>query len=182
MPRGVGRSRPASTLTSYNYHPDPSLSQIEGWKQQIEEGWPEGSERAGMAWTAVKSALGLIRRNLGATALQWLLLAGLGIAWRIALVPVNLVLVFVSLLVSGLPALLLAGLSGLIGTWMVALAVGLIVFIPLFLLLVIAPNVALDTLATVFYSTTWTLTYRELVVIDSGKPEAKLAKASAEDA
>ena len=30
------------------------------------------------------------------------------------------------------------------------------------------PNIALSTLATVFYSTTWTLTYRELGVLDAG--------------
>ena len=125
------------------------------------------------AWEAIRSAFGLIRRNLGATALQWLLLVGLGIAWRIALLPVNLLLIVLGFLAGGLPALAVGGLAGLGLGWPWGIGLGMLVFIPVFILIVALPNVALDTLATVFHSTTWTLTYRELVVIDSGSPDAE---------
>jgi hypothetical protein len=116
--------------------------------------------------TAIREGWGLIRRNLGATALQWLLLVGLGIAWGIALIPVNLALVFLALLISGIPALAVGGLSALLFGWPVALIMGGVMFIPAFILLVGLPNLALNTLATVFQSTVWTLTYRELLATD----------------
>jgi hypothetical protein len=131
------------------------------------------------AWDAIKGALGLIRRNLGATALQWLLLIGLGIAWRIALVPVNLVLVFIGLLAGGLPALVLGGLLAAAAGWPAGLVAGLVVFIPLFVLLLLLPNTALTTAATIFHSTTWTLTYRELKVLDDGKEDSEVIEAKA---
>jgi hypothetical protein len=124
------------------------------------------------AWEAIRSAFGLIRRNLGATALQWLLLVGLGIAWQIALLPVNLLLVALGFMIGGLPALAVGGLAGLGLGWPWGIGLGMLVFLPVFILIVALPNVALNTLATVFHSTTWTLTYRELIVIDSGSPDA----------
>jgi hypothetical protein len=128
------------------------------------------------AWEAIRSAFGLIRRNLGATALQWLLLVGLGIAWRIALIPVNLLLVLLGVLVGGLPALALGGLGALATSGpLLGIGIGTLAFVPVFLLVVGLPNVALSTVATVFHSTVWTLTYRELTAIDGGlrvKPAA----------
>jgi hypothetical protein len=119
------------------------------------------------AWEAIKAGWDLIRRNLGATALQWLLMVGLGIAWRIALIPVNLALVVVAALVGGLPALLLGGASGLLfSAPVVGIVVGLLTFVPTFIVFLAVPNIALTTLATVFYSTAWTLAYRELNAID----------------
>jgi len=120
------------------------------------------------AWAAIRSTFGLIRRNLGPTALQWLLLVGLGIAWRIALIPVNLLLVGLAFLVGGIPGALAGGIGGLIGGWPWGLGVGLLFFLPLFILVVALPNLALGTAATVYHSTVWTLTYRELRAIDVG--------------
>jgi len=133
------------------------------------------------AWEAIKGGFGLIRRNLGATALQWLLLVGLGIAWRIALIPVNLLLVFLALLVSGLPALLLGGMATLAFAWPVGLVLGLLVFIPAFIVIVSLPNIALTTFATVYHSTAWTLTYRELRVMDAGAQELEWEEIEKED-
>jgi hypothetical protein len=136
------------------------------------------------AWAAVKSAFGLIRRNLGATALQWLLLVGLGIAFRIALVPINLLLVLLGVLVGGVPGMLVGGLTSLIGGWPWGVGTGVLVFVPLFIALVVLPNILLSTAATVYHSTVWTLAYRELCAIDEGalivaEPEAE-AEAEAE--
>jgi hypothetical protein len=128
-------------------------------------------------WDAIKEGFGLIRRNLGPTVLQWLLLVGLGIAWGIALIPVNLLLVIMALFVSSLPALLLGGVAALLFSWPVGLVFGLLAFVPAFILLIGLPNLALSTLATIFYSTTWTLTYRELRVIDRGRVEDEWGEA-----
>jgi hypothetical protein len=120
-------------------------------------------------WDAIRSAFGLIGRNLGPTALQWLLLVGLGIAWRIALIPINLLLVVLAFLIGGIPGAVVGGIGGLIGGWPWGLGAGLLVFVPLFILVVALPNLALDTAATVYRSAVWTLAYRELRVIDAGK-------------
>jgi hypothetical protein len=119
------------------------------------------------AWEALKGAFALIRRHLGPTALQWLLLVGLRIAWGIALIPVNLLLVVLALFVGGLPALVVGGVASQAVEWPMGLALGALVFVPAFIVVVGLPNLALSTLATVYYSTTWTLTYRELVVLDA---------------
>jgi hypothetical protein len=124
-------------------------------------------------WEAIREGWALIRRNLGPTALQWLLLIGLRIAWGIVLVPFNLALVVVAFFVGALPGLVIGGLASLAFSWPAGLVAGLLVFIPIFILLVSAPNVALSILATVFYSTTWTLTYRELRVLDQGREDAE---------
>ncbi|MBN1642332.1 MAG: hypothetical protein JXA09_13940 [Anaerolineae bacterium] len=138
------------------------------------------------AWPAVKSAFGLIRRNFGAVALQWLLLVGLGIAWGIALVPINLLLVLLGLMVGGVPGTLVGGLAGLIGGWPWGVGAGSLVFLPLFLALVVLPNIAMSTAATVYHSTVWTLAYREIRALDEAKAEGngdelEVAPAGGED-
>jgi len=120
---------------------------------------------------AVQSGFRLARRHLGAVALQWLLLIGLGIAWAIVMIPVSLMLVVLALLIGAVPALLVGGVSGLLTSWPVGLVLGMLVVIPVFIVVVGAPQVALTTLATVFYSTTWTLTYRELKAIEGHDAE-----------
>ena len=119
-------------------------------------------------WEAFVEAWSLIRRHLGPAALQWLVLVGLRIAWGIALIPVNLLLVFLALFVSGLPALVVGGLASAVTSWPWGLGLGLLVFVPTFIFLVAVPNIALSIFATVYHSTAWTLTYRELMVLDTG--------------
>jgi hypothetical protein len=117
-------------------------------------------------WAALKSAFALVRRNLGPSALQWLLLVGLRIAWGIALIPINLLLVVLALFAGGLPALLVGGFAAQAAEWPMGLALGALVFVPIFIIVIGLPNLALNTLATVYMSTAWTLTYRELGVLD----------------
>jgi MFS family permease len=124
------------------------------------------------AWDAIRSGLGLIRDNLGATALQWLLLVGLRIAWAIVLIPVGFMVGILGVFLSGLPALLLGGLMALITASPFGFLAGLVVFIPLLIVLVGLPSLALTTAATVFHSVVWTLTYREFKAIaDNGEDD-----------
>ena len=113
-------------------------------------------------WAAVRSAFRLARQHVGAVALQWLLLIGLGITWAIVMIPVGVMLVVLALVVSAVPALLVGAVSALLASWPVGLVLGILVMVPVFMIVVGAPALVLNTLATVFYSTTWTLTYREL--------------------
>jgi len=121
-------------------------------------------------WESIKVAFGLIRRNLGAVALQWLLLVGLRIACGIAMIPVNILLLVLWILVGGLPALLVGGLTALLSV-PVGVVLGLLVLIPMAFVIFGVPNTALSIFATVFHSTTWTLTYRELKTLDEDEDE-----------
>jgi len=134
------------------------------------------------AWASVKASFGLVRQNLGAVALQWLLLVGMRIALRVALFPVNLVLFMLGLLVAGLPATILGGLGALLTSWGPGIAVGVLTFVPVFLVVVVLPNVLVDTLATVYHSTVWTLTYRELQAIDGEVEETEWSEPVKADA
>jgi hypothetical protein len=123
-------------------------------------------------WESIRFAFSLVGRNLGPAALQWLLLVGLGIAWRIALIPINLLLVVLAFLIGGVPGAVIGVIGGMIGGWPWGLGAALLLFVPLFILVVALPNLALDTAATVYRSTVWTLAYRELKVIDASKRDA----------
>jgi len=131
-------------------------------------------------WEAFKTTLALVRRHLGSAALQWLILIGLRIAWGIVLVPVNLVLVFVALFAGGLPGLLVGGIATYAASWPLGLLLGGLVFLPVFIVVIAVPNIALNTLATVYLSTTWTLTYRELLVLDGGALDGEVEFVDAE--
>jgi hypothetical protein len=119
-------------------------------------------------WAAFKTTVALVRRHLGPAALQWLILVGMRIAWGIVLIPVNLVLLLAAFLAGGLPGLLVGGIAAYAADWPLGLILGGLVFLPVFIVVIALPNLALSTFATVYHSTVWTLTYRELLVLDKG--------------
>lgn len=119
------------------------------------------------AWKAITESVGLIRRHLGAVALQWLLLIGLRIAWGVVMVPVGLVLFMLGLLIGGLPALLVGGLISLLLSWPVGIIIGMLILIPLMFLVIGLPSLALSAAATIYHSVVWTLTFRELQALES---------------
>ncbi len=121
------------------------------------------------AWESIQEAVALIRRNLWPTALQALLLFGLGIAWNIALFIVIVPLALLAFFIAGLPALILGSIVALFTSPILALILGMFIFGALVILLLALPGVAFATFATVYHSTVWTLTYRELLVIDAGE-------------
>jgi len=105
---------------------------------------------------SIREGLALVRASLGDTALMWLLLIAVGIAWAIVKIPIIVVLVVLSLVVGGLPA----GLAYLIShSWIVAAIVGT----PLFLVVLIPVASFIEGLFQAYLSTTWTLTYRQVM-------------------
>jgi hypothetical protein len=132
-------------------------------------------------WKAFVATLGLVRHHLGPAALQWLILVGMRIAWGIVLIPVNLILGFVALFAGGLPGLLVGGIAALAAGWPLGLILGGLVFLPIAIVVVALPNLALKTLATVYHSTTWTLTYRELLALNGGAPELDVVEAELDE-
>jgi hypothetical protein len=105
-------------------------------------------------------------------AVMGLIQFALGLAWMIVLVPVVLLLVAVAAIGGGLPALLAYGVAGLVAQgatpWIAAAIVGA----PIFIVIAVIPLLVLSGLAQTFQSSTWTLTYRELLALEAARPKS----------
>jgi len=117
-------------------------------------------------------------KNVG---LMWLVMIGLGIVYTVAsiiliivTIPVVIVTAVIALLVVAIPFLLFAGIfSTFLGGILPWIAGGLFVA-PLFFPLAFSPWVLLGSWQSVYTSTVWTLTYREIKALPSLTPEPKL--------
>ena len=118
-------------------------------------------ERRGVT-EAIRQGYAMVRHNLKDVIVMWLITLGLRIGWVIAMIPVVLLLLVVSVAVGGLLALVAGGLTGLAFEGPAPWIVGGMVGIPVFILVMAAPLAFLGGLFEVFLSSTWTLTYREL--------------------
>jgi len=114
----------------------------------------------------------LARENWKNVGLMWLVMIGLGIAWAIAsiilfiiTIPVLLVTIAVALVISAVPALLLVGLFHLFLGNALAWVLGIVMILPLFFTIAFSPWLLVRSWQTVFTSTVWTLTYREIKAI-----------------
>ena len=109
--------------------------------------------------------------------LMWLILLGVGIAYGVAsliltvfLIPVFVVLALPGLVVALVPALAAFGIASLFTsnplTWIIALLVGA----PFFFLVVGSPLLLIGGWSQIFSSAVWTLTYREMKVLEAVAP------------
>lgn len=123
---------------------------------------------------AIRRGYGQVRRNWKSVGLMWLIMVGLGIAWSIAMIFVIFlslpVLVFSGLagiVISAIPGLLALGISNLFiaspWTWIITALVAA----PLFLLVFASPLIFVRGLEMTFVSSVWTLTYREINVLEA---------------
>ena len=81
---------------------------------------------------------------------------------------------FLALLIAGLPAATVGGLIAWLASAPIAGGIiGLLIFIPVMIIVIGLPNLVFSTFATVYHSTVWTLTYRELRAIDVGDQEVE---------
>jgi hypothetical protein len=119
---------------------------------------------------AVRRGWHLLRQRLGDVVVMGLILFALGLAWTIVLVPVIFLLVAVAAIGGGLPALLVYAVGSLIAQgatpWIAAAIVGL----PIFIVVMAIPLAVLGGLMQTFQSSTWTLTYRELLALEAARP------------
>jgi hypothetical protein len=105
---------------------------------------------------ALRQSLRLVRASLVDTGLMWLLLAVLRIVWSLVMFPIGLVLLVLAVVVGGVPAAVAYLLSQ---SWVWALVVGA----PLFLLMLIPSAAFISGLFETYVSTSWTLTYRDVI-------------------
>ena len=129
---------------------------------------------------SLRRGFALVRAQWKSVGLMWLVMIGLGIAWIVVsiiailvTIPIVILTAIIAAIVAALPALLLVGLFSLfLGGPLPWIAAALFV-LPLFFIIAFSPWVLLGSWQTVFTSTVWTLTYRELKALPAVAPQAE---------
>ena len=130
---------------------------------------------------SLRRGFDLVRENWKSVGLMWLVMIGLGIAWIIVsliaiivTLPVVLVTTIIAAFVTAIPALLLVGLFSLFLTGPLPWIAAILFVLPLFFLIAFSPWVLLGSWKTVFTSTVWTLTYREIKALPAVAPQMQV--------
>jgi hypothetical protein len=123
----------------------------------------------------------IVRENWKSVGLMWLVMIGLGIAWIVASIiaiivtlPVVLVTTIVAAIVSAIPALLLVGIFSLFLSGPLPWIAAALFLLPLFFIIAFSPWLLLGSWQTVYTSTVWTLTYREIKALPAVAPQTKV--------
>ena len=130
-------------------------------------------ENAGVR-ESLQRGFAFVLENWKNVGLMWLVMIGLGIVWAVASIlliivsiPIVIVTVVIAILVVALPFLLLVGIfSTFLGGVLPWVAGGLFMA-PLFFTLAFSPWLLLGSWQSVYTSTVWTLTYREIKALPS---------------
>ncbi|MGZ9221851.1 MAG: DUF7544 domain-containing protein [Anaerolineales bacterium] len=126
---------------------------------------------------SLRRGFAMVRENWKSVGLMWLVMIGLGIAWIvvsiiaiIVTIPVVIVTSIIAAIVAAIPALLLVGIFSLfLGGPLPWIAAGLFI-LPLFFVIAFSPWLLLGSWQTVYTSTVWTLTYREIKALPALTP------------
>ena len=110
---------------------------------------------------SIREGYGVVRRHVIDLVVMALLMLGVRIGWMLVTIPLTFLLLIGAILLVGMPALLVGGLSGLLLDGPIPWILAAVLFIPLFILIVAVPGLFLGGLMEVFKSSVWTLTYRE---------------------
>lgn len=140
------------------------------WRYTVVEGVGV-REALGLGW-------GLLRRQWKNVGLMWLVMIGMKFAWGI----VFFVLVFPLLVLSAVtviggviaaivPALLTAGIASFFAPDFWPWAFAALVSLPFFLIVTFSPIIFVEGWGLLYESNVWTLTYRELKVVEAVKAE-----------
>jgi hypothetical protein len=127
----------------------------------------------------------MVRENWKNVGLMWLVMIGLGIAWivvsiiaAIITLPIVILTSIVAALAVAIPGLVLVGIfSVFLSGWLPWIAAALFV-LPLFFIIAFSPWLMLGSWQSVYTSTVWTLTYREIKALPATTPQAGLPPAS----
>lgn len=116
------------------------------------------------------------KQNWQSAGLMWLVMLGIGIAFRIAgfvlfflLIPAYLILALPAALVAAIPAAIAFGITSLFASGPLAWIIAALVAIPFFFLVAFAPLTLVGGWYLIYQSSIWTLTYREMKVLEGVK-------------
>jgi hypothetical protein len=111
---------------------------------------------------AISAGYRIVRQNLKDTALMWLILLGIRIAYTIGTLIIGFILLFPALLFGGGIGLLFGGLGALFGEGALPWILGFVTGLPIFILVFVLPLTFLSGLKEVYINNAWTLAYREM--------------------
>jgi hypothetical protein len=126
---------------------------------------------------SIRRGWAVVRRRPLDVLVVWLIMVGITIAWGIAiflsflvLLPVLLVFMAIGGVAGALPAYLVYLLSSLALEGALPILLAVLVGLPIFVLVMLAPWWCLGGLMEVFTSSVWTLTYRQLRSAEESLP------------
>ena len=130
---------------------------------------------------SLRRGFALVRENWKNVGLMWLVMIGLSIAWAfvsiiaaIIMLPAVLVTSLIGAILVAAPGLLLVGLFSLFLSGPLPWIAAALFILPLFFTIAFSPWLLLGSWQTVYTSTVWTLTYRELKALPAIAPEPKV--------
>ena len=134
---------------------------------------------------ALRRGWELVRENWKNVGLMWLVMIGLGIVWAIGSIilmivslPVVAITFLIAVLIAAIPVLLLVGFFSLFLSNVLAWVLGIIFVLPLFFTIAFFPWLVLGSWQSVFTSTVWTLTYREIKALPAAPALVEVPAAS----
>ena len=114
----------------------------------------------------------MFKRSWKSVGLMWLVMIGVGIVFGIVslvlfflFIPAYLVLLIPALLVASLPGLAAFGITSIFASSPLAWIIGILGALPFFLITLFAPMILVGGLYKIYASNIWTLTYREIRVM-----------------
>ncbi len=116
----------------------------------------------------------LFKNNWKSAALMWLVMLGIGIGYGIVgmilfflLIPAYLILVLPAALVAAIPAAIALGITSIFASGPLVWIVAVLVAIPFFLMVTLAPLTLVSGWYMIYTSGVWTLTYREIKALEA---------------
>jgi hypothetical protein len=126
---------------------------------------------------AFRSGWTMFKRNLGGTALMWLVMLGIGIGVGIAmliamiiLIPAFILTAIAGVIVAAIPGLAAFGIASIFGGKILAIIIGFLVAMPFFAIVIGSPALFLSGWVNIYSSSVWTLTYREMKARETIQP------------
>jgi hypothetical protein len=119
----------------------------------------------------------MFKRNWKSAGLMWLVMIGIGIGSGIVmvlvfflLIPAYIIMVLPAAIVAAIPGLVAFAITSIFASGPLAWILGLLVAVPFFLTVMFAPLAFVNGWYTIYSSSVWTLTYREIKALDTMAP------------
>jgi hypothetical protein len=123
-------------------------------------------------FASIQRGFALVRQRLGDIVIMALIMFALGLGWVVLSIPLVILLLLAAVVLGGLPALLAGVITNQFVQGYVPWVVGILVGLPVFVVVLAVPGSFVNGLVQVFTSSTWTLTYREVLALGEVRPAA----------
>jgi hypothetical protein len=126
---------------------------------------------------SIRRGWAVVRRKPAEVLVMWLIMLGVALGWAavitlsfLVLFPLLILFIVLGGVAGALPAYLVFLLSSLVFEGALPILLAVVVGLPIFILVMLAPWWCLGGLMEVFKSSIWTLTYRELRAVEDAQP------------